>query len=75
MKVIFLDERRQYVPTATRTFPADHDTIGIEPESIVREAVNKITDYKNVETVPVDTSGAMANLPVGKENKDNNQRF
>ncbi|MDF2591190.1 MAG: hypothetical protein K0S75_656 [Clostridia bacterium] len=61
MRVIFLDERRQYVPTATRTFPADNNTVGIKPESIVREAVNKITDYKNVERVPVDTSVAEAN--------------
>lgn len=61
-----MDERRQYVPTATRTFPADNDTIGIKPESVVREAVNKITDYKNVETVPVDTSTAHANMPMDK---------
>lgn len=73
--MIFLDERRQYVPTATRTFPADNDTIGIRPESIVREAVNKITDYKNVETVPVDTSAANANSQKDKEGMDNNHGF
>jgi hypothetical protein len=73
--VISLDERRQYVPTATRTFPADNNTIGIKPELIVREAVNKITDYKNVEAIPVDTSTAEANSKMDREKADRDLRF
>ena len=75
MKVISLDERRQYTPTATRTYPADGDTIGIEPESIVREAINKITDYKNVEAIPVDTSEAMTRSHINNEKTDKNDKF
>ena len=63
-----MDERKQYVPTATRTYPAENNTIGIEPESIVREAANKKTNYKNLNEIPViDTNEAMINSEINTE--------
>lgn len=50
-----MDERRQYVPTSTYTYPASETTIGIKPETIVREAADKETDYKNVKDVPIES--------------------
>jgi hypothetical protein len=70
VEVIFLDERKQYVPTATRTYPAENDTIGITPESIVREANNKKTNYKNVSEIPVDTSESRVNSQINQEKMD-----
>lgn len=56
-----MDERRQYVPTSTYTYPASETTIGIKPETIVREASDKETDYKNVKDVPNEHSEAPIN--------------
>lgn len=56
-----MDERRQYVPTSTYTYPASDTTIGIRPETIVREASDKETDYKNVKDVPVESVEAPIN--------------
>jgi hypothetical protein len=69
-----MDERKQYVPTALRTYPADNNTVGIEPESIVREAVNKKTNYKNVNEIPIETSEAMTNSKLNTE-KFNNPKY
>lgn len=49
-----MDERRQYVPTSTYTYPAGDNKIGIKPETIVREASDKETDYKNTKDVPIE---------------------
>lgn len=56
-----MDERRQYVPTSTYTYPASPATIGIRQETIVREASDKETDYKNVKDVPVESVEAPIN--------------
>jgi hypothetical protein len=56
-----MDERRQYVPTSTYTYPASPSTIGIRQETIVREASDKETDYKNVKDVPVESVEAPIN--------------
>lgn len=49
-----MDERRQYVPTSTYTYPAGENKIGIRQETIVREASDKETDYKNTKDVPIE---------------------
>jgi predicted ATP-grasp superfamily ATP-dependent carboligase len=61
-----MDERKQYVPTAMRTYPAGDNTVGLEPESVVREAANKKTNYKNVNGIPVDTNEAMNNAEINE---------
>lgn len=70
-----MDERKQYFPTATRTYPAENNTIGIMPESIVREAANKKTNYKNLVEVPVETNQAMNNIRINEEKRDDKIEF
>lgn len=65
-----MDERKQYVPTSFRTHPAENNTVGIEPESIVREAANKKTNYKNVNEIQVDTNEARINSKINSEKLD-----
>lgn len=65
-----MDERKQYVPTSFRTYPAENNTVGIEPESIVREAANKKTNYKNVNEIQVDTNEARINSKINSEKLD-----
>jgi hypothetical protein len=50
-----MDERRQYVPTSTYTYPAEDSNIGIKQETVVREASDKETDFKNVKDVPIES--------------------
>lgn len=70
-----MDERKQYVPTALRTYPSDNNTVGIEPENIVREAANKKTNYKNVNEIPVETSEAMVNSKLSTEKYNGNPKY
>lgn len=56
-----MDERRQFVPTSTYTYPASETTIGIKPETVTRETSDKETDYKNVKDVPVESVEAPLN--------------
>lgn len=49
-----MDERRQYVPTSTHTYPAEDNKIGIRFDNIVREASDKETDYKNAKDIPIE---------------------
>ena len=60
MEVIFLDDQDRFVPSGTHTYPADINTLGIEPEAIIREAINKKSDYKSKKEAPVDNRKAMA---------------
>jgi len=65
-----MDERRQYVPTSTYTYPAEDDKIGIRQETIVREASDKETDYKNTKDVPIE--GVEGTINFQKNHKQNN---
>jgi hypothetical protein len=49
-----MDERKQYTPTSLKTYPADNNTIGYEPETIVREASDKETYFKNTKDLPIE---------------------
>jgi hypothetical protein len=69
--VIFVDEYKLYMPDGTNTYPADIDTLGIEPEMIIREAVNKKTDYKSKKEAPVDKRETMVNAQMITEMMDN----
>lgn len=57
-----MDERRQYVPTSTYTYPASDTKIGIRQETIVREASDKETDYKNAKDLPIESVEAPINF-------------
>ncbi|HYE09541.1 MAG TPA: hypothetical protein VEF53_05130 [Patescibacteria group bacterium] len=65
-----MDENRRYIPTGTHTYPADADTLGIEPETIIREAINKKEDYKSKKEAPVDKVEAMVNAQMITEMMD-----
>jgi hypothetical protein len=71
VEVIFLDDNRRYVPSYTHTYPADPNTIGIEPETIVREAINKKEDYKSKKEAPMDNVEGMADAQMITEMMDN----
>lgn len=70
MEVIFLDDDKRYVARATHTYPADPNTLGIEPETIIREAVKK-DDYKSKKEAPMDNVEAMVNAQMITEMMDN----
>lgn len=65
-----LDDIKEYVPDGTHTYPADVNTLSIEPEAIIREAVNK-TDYKSKKEAPVDKRRAMIDAQMITEMMDN----
>ena len=71
MEVIFLDDNRTYIPTGTHTYPADLNTLGIEPETIVREAINKKIDYKSKKEAPMDNVKGLDNAKMITEMMDN----
>lgn len=60
-----------FVPSGTNTYPADVNTLGIEPETIIREAVNRKTDYKSKKEAPVDKREAMVDAQTITEMMDN----
>ncbi|MDF2591189.1 MAG: hypothetical protein K0S75_655 [Clostridia bacterium] len=68
MEVIFLDDNRTYIPTGTHTYPADANTLGIEPETIIREA--KI-DPKSKKEAPMDNVRGMVDAQMITEMMDN----
>ncbi|MDF2839778.1 MAG: hypothetical protein K0Q99_549 [Clostridia bacterium] len=65
-----MDENKRYVPTYTHTYPADPNTLGIAPETIIREAVNKETDYKSKKEAPMDNVEAMVDAQMITEMMD-----
>ena len=71
MEVIFLDDNRTYIPTGTHTYPADPNTLGIEPETIVREAINKKIDYKSKKEAPMDNVKGLDDAKMITEMMDN----
>lgn len=65
-----LDDIKEYVPDGTHTYPADANTLGIEPEAIIREAADKSV-YKSKKEAPVDNREAMADAQMITEMMDN----
>lgn len=65
-----MDDKKQFVPYNTHTYPADANTLGIPPETIIREAVNK-DDYKSKKEAPVDKRKAMVDAQMITEMTDN----
>jgi|GEM_PF-2637614 len=66
-----MEKYERYVPGGTHTYPADANTLGIEPETIVREAVNRKGDYKSKKEAPVDKREAMVDAQMITEMMDN----
>jgi hypothetical protein len=71
VEVIFLDDNRTFIPTGTHTYPADTNTLGIEPETIVREAADIKIDYKSKKEAPMDNVRGMADAQMITEMRDN----
>lgn len=66
-----MDDNKRYIPSGTNTYPADVNTLGIEPETIIREAVNKKDDYKSKKEAPMDKREAMVDAQMITEMMDN----
>lgn len=59
------------LPSGTNTYPADPNTLGLAPEAIIREAVDKEDDYKSKKEAPVDKREAMVAAQMITEMMDN----